>query len=208
MQSFAHFSLFCALNSSIMKKNIAIFASGSGSNAENIIRYFQKSDSVEVSLVLSNKSDAYVLERAHRLKVPCNVFPKEDWIAGDEILAILQEYRIDFIVLAGFLVRVPDLLLHAYPDKIINIHPALLPKFGGKRYVRRQSSPSRSSCRRKRTGITIHYINEHYDEGNIIFQATCPVLPDDSPEEVAKKVHALEYEHFPHVVEETISIKY
>ena len=132
MQSFAHFSLFCALNSSIMKKNIAIFASGSGSNAENIIRYFQKSDSVEVSLVLSNKSDAYVLERAHRLKVPCNVFPKEDWIAGDEILAILQEYRIDFIVLAGFLVRVPDLLLHAYPDKIINIHPALLPKFGGK----------------------------------------------------------------------------
>ena len=111
MQSFAHFSLFCALNSSIMKKNIAIFASGSGSNAENLIRYFQKSDSVEVSLVLSNKSDAYVLERAYRLKVPCNVFPKEDWTAGDEILAILQEYRIDFIVLAGFLVRVPDLLL-------------------------------------------------------------------------------------------------
>ena len=132
MQSFAHFSLFCALNSSIMKKNIAIFASGSGSNAENIIRYFQKSDSATVSLVLSNKSDAYVLERSHRLKVPCNVFPKEDWIAGDEILAILQEYRIDFIVLAGFLVRVPDLLLHAYPGKIINIHPALLPKFGGK----------------------------------------------------------------------------
>ena len=114
-----------------MKKNIAIFASGSGSNAENIIRYFQKNDSVQVSLVLSNKSDAYVLERAHRLGVACNVFPKEDWIAGDEILAILQEYRIDFVVLAGFLVRVPDLLLHAYPDKIINIHPALLPKFGG-----------------------------------------------------------------------------
>ena len=132
MQSFAHFSLFCASNLRVMKKNIAIFASGSGSNAENIIRYFQKNDSVQVSLVLSNKSDAYVLERAHRLGVPCNVFPKEDWIAGDEILAILQEYRIDFVVLAGFLVRVPDLLLHAYPDKIINIHPALLPKFGGK----------------------------------------------------------------------------
>lgn len=132
MQCFAHFSLFCALKSRVMKKNIAIFASGSGSNAENIIRYFQKNDSAQVSLVLSNKSDAYVLERAHRLGVPCNVFTKEDWIAGDEILAVLQEYRIDFIVLAGFLVRVPDLLLHAYPDKIINIHPALLPKFGGK----------------------------------------------------------------------------
>ena len=104
MQCFAHFSLFCASNLRVMKKNIAIFASGSGSNAENIIRYFQKNDSVQVSLVLSNKSDAYVLERAHRLGVPCNVFPKEDWIAGDEILAILQEYRIDFVVLAGFLV--------------------------------------------------------------------------------------------------------
>ena len=111
MQCFAHFSLFRALKSRVMKKNIAIFASGSGSNAENIIRYFQKNDSAQVSLVLSNKSDAYVLERAHRLGVPCNVFTKEDWIAGDEILAVLQEYRIDFIVLAGFLVRVPDLLL-------------------------------------------------------------------------------------------------
>ena len=208
MQSFAHFSLFCALNSSIMKKNIAIFASGSGSNAENLIRYFQKSDSVEVSLVLSNKSDAYVLERAYRLKVPCNVFPKEDWTAGDEILAILQEYRIDFIVLAGFLVRVPDLLLHAYPDKIINIHPALLPKFGGKGMYGDKVHQAVVAAGEKETGITIHYINEHYDEGSIIFQATCPVLPNDSPEEVAKKVHALEYEHFPHVIEETISIKY
>ena len=207
MQTFAHFSLFCALNSSIMKKNIAIFASGSGSNAENLIRYFQKSDSVEVSLVLSNKSDAYVLERAYRLKVPCNVFPKEDWTAGDEILAILQEYRIDFIVLAGFLVRVPDLLLHAYPDKIINIHPALLPKFGGKGMYGDKVHQAVVAAGEKETGITIHYINEHYDEGSIIFQATCPVLPDDSPEEVAKKVHALEYEHFPHVVEEVIGNK-
>ena len=121
MQSFAHFSLFCALNLRVMKKNIAIFASGSGSNTENIIRYFRKNEAIQVSLVLSNRSDAYVLERAHRLGVPCNVFPKEDWMAGDEILAVLQEYHIDFVVLAGFLVRVPDLLLHAYPNKIINI---------------------------------------------------------------------------------------
>ena len=204
MQSFAHFSLFCALNSSIMKKNIAIFASGSGSNAENIIRYFQKSDSATVSLVLSNKSDAYVLERSHRLKVPCNVFPKEDWTAGDEILAILQEYRIDFIVLAGFLVRVPDLLLHAYPGKIINIHPALLPKFGGKGMYGDKVHEAVVAAGEKESGITIHYINEHYDKGDTIFQAVCPIFPTDSPDDVAKKVHALEYEHFPRIVEEIL----
>ena len=198
MQCFAHFSLFCASNLRVMKKNIAIFASGSGSNAENIIRYFQKNDSVQVSLVLSNKSDAYVLERAHRLGVPSNVFPKEDWIAGDEILAILQEYRIDFVVLAGFLVRVPDLLLHAYPDKIINIHPALLPKFGGKGMYGDRVHEAVVAAGEKESGITI---------GNTIFQATCPVLSTDSPDDVAKKVHALEYEHFPQIIEQVLNNK-
>ena len=187
-----------------MRKNIAIFASGSGTNAENIIRYFQKNDSIRVSLVLSNKSDAYVLERAYRLGVSCSVFTKEDWIAGDEILAVLQEAHIDFIVLAGFLVRVPDLLLHAYPNKIINIHPALLPKFGGKGMYGDRVHEAVVAAAEKETGITIHYINEHYDEGSIIFQATCPVLPDDSPESVAKKVHVLEYEHFPFVIEDLV----
>ena len=187
-----------------MKKNIAIFASGSGTNAENIIRYFQKNDSIRVSLVLSNKSDAYVLERAYRLGVSCNVFTKEDWIAGDEILAVLQEAHIDFIVLAGFLVRVPDLLLHAYPNKIINIHPALLPKYGGKGMYGDRVHEAVVAAGEKETGITIHYINEHYDEGSIIFQATCPVLPDDSPESVANKVHVLEYDHFPLVIEDLV----
>ena len=201
MQSFAHFSLFCALNLRVMKKNIAIFASGSGSNTENIIRYFRKSEAIQVSLVLSNRSDAYVLERAHRLGVPCNVFPKEDWMAGDEILAVLQEYHIDFVVLAGFLVRVPDLLLHAYPNKIINIHPALLPKFGGKGMYGDRVHEAVVAAGEKESGITIHYINERYDEGNTVFQIACPVLPTDSPEDVAKKVHALEYEHFPRVIE-------
>ena len=204
MQSFAHFSLFCALNLRVMKKNIAIFASGSGSNTENIIRYFRKSEAIQVSLVLSNRSDAYVLERAHRLGVPCNVFPKEDWMAGDEILAVLQEYHIDFVVLAGFLVRVPDLLLHAYPNKIINIHPALLPKFGGKGMYGDRVHEAVVAAGEKESGITIHYINERYDEGNIFFQAACPVLPTDSPEDVAKKVHALEYEHFPRVIERVL----
>ena len=204
MQSFAHFSLFCALNLRVMKKNIAIFASGSGSNTENIIRYFRKSEAIQVSLVLSNRSDAYVLERAHRLGVPCNVFPKEDWMAGDEILAVLQEYHIDFVVLAGFLVRVPDLLLHAYPNKIINIHPALLPKFGGKGMYGDRVHEAVVAAGEKESGITIHYINEHYDEGNTVFQTACLVLPTDSPEDVAKKVHALEYEHFPRVIERVL----
>lgn len=188
-----------------MEKNIAIFASGSGSNAENIIRYFQENDSVQVSLILSNKSDAYVLERAHRLKVPSYVFPKEDWLAGDEILAVLQEHRIDFVVLAGFLIRVPDLLLYAYPNKIINIHPALLPKFGGKGMYGDCVHEAVVAAGEKQSGITIHYINERYDEGNTIFQATCPVLPEDTPEEVAKKVHALEYKYFPLVIEQVVS---
>ena len=204
MQSFAHFSLFCALNLRVMKKNIAIFASGSGSNTENIIRYFRENEAIQVSLVISNRSDAYVLERAHRLGVPCNVFPKEDWVAGDEILAVLQEYHIDFVVLAGFLVRVPDLLLHAYPNKIINIHPALLPKFGGKGMYGNRVHEAVVAAGEKKSGITIHYINERYDEGNIVFQAVCPVLPTDSPEDVAKKVHALEYEHFPRVIERVL----
>ena len=204
MQSFAHFSLFCALNLRVMKKNIAIFASGSGSNTENIIRYFRENEAIQVSLVLSNRSDAYVLERAHRLGVPCNVFPKEDWMAGDEILAVLQEYHIDFVVLAGFLVRVPDLLLHAYPNKIINIHPALLPKFGGKGMYGDRVHEAVVAAGEKKSGITIHYINERYDEGNIIFQVSCRVLPSDTPHDVAEKVHALEYKYYPRVIEDVL----
>ena len=208
MQSFAHFSLFCASNLRVMKKNIAIFASGSGTNAENIIRYFQENDLIRVALVLSNRSDAYVLERAHRLQVPSEVFLKEDWVSGEQILALLHEYHIDFIVLAGFLVRVPERLLHAYPDKIINIHPALLPRFGGKGMYGDRVHEAVVAAGEKESGITIHYINEHYDEGNAIFQATCPVLPTDSPDDVAKKVHALEYEHFPQVIEQVLRNKY
>ena len=174
MQCFAHFSLFCALKSRVMKKNIAIFASGSGSNAENIIRYFQKNDSVQVSLVLSNKSDAYVLERAYRLKVPCNVFPKEDWTAGDEILAVLQEYRIDFIVLAGFLMLVPDYLIQAYPGRIVNIHPSLLPKYGGKGMYGNRVHEAVVAAGDCESGITIHHLNGQYDSGDIIAQYKVP----------------------------------
>lgn len=188
-----------------MERNIAIFASGSGTNAENIIRYFEENNSVRVSLVLSNKSEATVLERAARLRVPSAVFSREDWLAGERVLEALRRHRIDFIVLAGFLVRVPDVLLHAYPDKIINIHPSLLPKFGGKGMYGDRVHEAVIAAGERESGITIHYINEHYDEGSILFQATCPVLPGDSAEDVAKRVHALEYEHYPLIIDKVLS---
>lgn len=188
-----------------MKKNIAILASGSGTNAENIIRHFEESHLLRVELVLSNKADAYVLQRASRLGVSCAVFPKECWASGQAILDLLREHRIDFIVLAGFLLRVPDVLLQVYPDKIINIHPALLPKFGGKGMYGDRVHEAVVAAGEKESGITIHYINERYDEGDVIFQATCPVLPTDVPVDVAKRVHALEYKHFPEVIERLVT---
>lgn len=188
-----------------MRKNIAIFASGSGTNAENIIRYFAGNASAGVQLVLSNRKDAYVLERAHALGVPCEVFLKPEWESAEKILEVLHSYKIDFIVLAGFLLRVPDLILHDYPNKIINIHPALLPKFGGKGMYGDRVHEAVIAAGEKETGITIHYINERYDEGDVVFQATCAVLPEDSFADVAKKVHALEYEHFPVVIERLIT---
>lgn len=188
-----------------MRKNIAIFASGSGTNAENIIRYFAGNASAGVQLVLSNRKDAYVLERAHALGVPCEVFLKPEWESAEKILEVLHSYKIDFIILAGFLLRVPDLILHDYPNKIINIHPALLPKFGGKGMYGDRVHEAVVAAGEKETGITIHYINERYDEGDVVFQATCAVLPEDSFADVAKKVHALEYEHFPVVIERLIT---
>ncbi len=187
-----------------MGKNIAVFASGSGSNAENIIRYFRENSLAHVSLVVSNRSDAYVLERAAGLGVPSRVFLKADWETGDGVLALMQEYAIDFIVLAGFLVKVPDAILHAYPEKIINIHPALLPKYGGKGMYGDRVHESVVAAGETESGITIHYIDAHYDEGSIIFQATCPVAPGDTAADVAQKVHALEYEYFPKIIEQVV----
>lgn len=200
MQNFAQFLLFCALKGRAMKKNIAIFASGYGSNAENLIRFFAGRDSAQVALVLTNKENAYVVNRARSLQVPCCVCPKEDWVTGERVLAVLQEYHVDFIVLAGFLMRVPDLLLQVYPHRIVNIHPALLPKYGGKGMYGMRVHEAVVAAGERQTGITIHYINGQYDEGDIIAQFMCNVLPEDSPEEVAQKVHALEYAHYPVVI--------
>jgi len=184
-------------------KRIALFASGAGSNVENIVRYFSDSRELEFPVVISNRHDAPVHERAKKYRIPSYYFKKGDFENG-EVLNLLREKAIDFIILAGFLLKVPDNLLKAYPGRIINIHPALLPKFGGQGMYGSRVHEAVVASGEKETGITIHYVNENYDEGRIIFQVKCPVLPDDSPDDVAAKVHALEYEYFPRVIGEVV----
>lgn len=186
-------------------KNVAIFASGSGTNAENITRYFSKSETIKVVVVLSNNRNVGVHDRVNRLGIPSFVFSRDEFVDGKAILAKLAEYKIDLIVLAGFMSKISDPLLKAYPDKIINIHPALLPKFGGKGMYGMHVHEAVVAAGEMETGITVHYINEQYDEGAVIFQAKCPILPSDTPEEVAKKVHALEYAYYPQVIEDLLA---
>lgn len=185
-------------------KKIAIFASGSGSNAENIINYFTNKPYVEVSLIVSNKEDAYVHQRAKKLNIESVTFTKRDFETTNKVVDYLKDKNIDFIVLAGFLLKVPHNLLDQYPNKIVNIHPALLPKFGGKGMYGDNVHKAVIVAGETESGITIHYVNENYDEGNIIFQATCPVLKTDTYEDVAKKVHTLEYMHFPIILDELL----
>lgn len=181
-------------------KKIAILASGSGSNAEEIIKYFQQSSKGKVVLIGSNKSDAYVLERAKKFDVPTFTFDRNQMEAG-VLTQKLQEMEVDFVVLAGFLLKIPDNLIHAYPNHIVNIHPALLPKYGGKGMYGMRVHQAVKDSGDSETGITIHLVNEHYDEGKIIFQAAVTVEPSDSPETIAQKVHQLEYKYFPNVIE-------
>lgn len=183
---------------------IAIFASGSGSNAENIANYFSDNQEVDVASIVSNKADAYVHERAKRLGIESVTFSKKQFTETDEVLNYLTEKQIDFVVLAGFLLKVPQNLIDKYPNKIVNIHPALLPKFGGKGMYGDRVHESVVAAKETKSGITVHYIDENYDEGNIIFQATCEVKPTDTAHDVAEKVHALEYKYFPEVIEKTI----
>jgi phosphoribosylglycinamide formyltransferase-1 len=182
-------------------KKIALLASGSGSNVENIVRYFAGKKGWEFPIILSNKAEAYVHERAKELKIPSFTISKTGFEQGDA-LQLLQQYEIDFIVLAGFLLKIPANVLQAFPEKIINIHPALLPKYGGKGMYGMFVHEAVVENRESETGITIHYVNENYDEGQIIFQARCDVLPTDAPDDVAAKVHALEYRYYPEVIEE------
>jgi phosphoribosylglycinamide formyltransferase 1 len=186
-------------------RNIAIFASGSGTNAENIIAYFSTRNTVKVALVLSNKRDSYVLERAAKHNIRSVFFDRKEFYITGKVLRYLLLYKIDFIVLAGFLWLIPDNILEQYTERIINIHPALLPGYGGKgmygEYVHRAVIENHE----KESGISIHFVNESYDKGEIIFQARCKVESSDTPVSLAQKVHELEYQHYPKVIEELVA---
>jgi phosphoribosylglycinamide formyltransferase-1 len=185
-------------------KRIAIFASGSGSNAQKIIEHFSGHKEIEISLVLSNNKNAYVLERASALEVPAYVFDRKMFYESDQLFDILKEIGIDFIVLAGFLWLIPENILQTWPKRIVNIHPALLPKFGGKGMYGDKVHKAVIESGDKQTGITIHYVNEKYDDGAIIFQESFDILPGDSSESIAERIHVLEHLHFPRVIEELI----
>ena len=184
--------------------NIAIFASGSGSNAENIVNYFASHQDINIAMIISNKPDAYVHERSKRLDVPSFTFKKSDFDEGTAVLNKMAEYEIGFIVLAGFLLKVPHSIMEAFPNCIINIHPALLPKHGGKGMYGNNVHNAVKNAGEKETGITIHYINENYDEGDIIFQAMCEVTDLDTTQDIANKVQNLEQMHFPKIIEEIV----
>ena len=188
----------------VMKKNLAIFASGNGSNAENIIKFFQNDPSAEVKLVLSNKPEAYVLERAKNLGVPTFIFSRDDFYQSDVVLSTLLEQKIDWVILAGFLWLIPSNLTRAFPHRIINIHPALLPRYGGKGMYGHHVHKSVIEAGEKCSGISIHYVDEKYDEGKIIFQHECPVLESDTPGTLAARIHQLEHLHFPRVIKSEI----
>lgn len=183
---------------------IAIFASGSGTNAEEIFKHFQNHPSVEVVLLLSNNAQAYALERAKKFNVPAKVFNRSIFRESEEVLNWLKEKNATHVILAGFMWLVPAYLIKAFPGKIVNIHPALLPKFGGKGMYGSHVHEAVKAAGEKETGITIHEVNEKYDEGKILFQAKCIVIPSDTPDDIAQKVHQLEYAHYPHVIEDWI----
>jgi phosphoribosylglycinamide formyltransferase 1 len=183
-------------------KKIAIFASGSGSNAENIVQYFKGKENLNIECIYSNKADAYVLERARKYLISTRIFTREEFYSTNNILNELNDRGVELIVLAGFLWLVPQNLIDNFT--IINIHPALLPKYGGKGMYGNKVHEAVVANREKESGITIHYVDNKYDEGLVIFQAKCEVLPDDTPEAVAHKVHQLEYAYYPQVIEEVL----
>jgi phosphoribosylglycinamide formyltransferase-1 len=183
------------------KVNIALFASGSGSNVENIHNYFVSSEHIKIACVLCNKPDAYVFERATRLKLDFLLFNRSDFAENGIVDTYLSEKNINFIVLAGFLWLIPEWMVKKYPNRIINIHPALLPKYGGKGMYGDNVHKAVHENKETETGITIHFVNEHYDEGNIIYQHKVKIDATDTPDSIAAKVHELEYKFFPTIIE-------
>jgi len=187
-----------------VKKRIAIFASGSGSNAQKIMEHFKYSEEAEVALVLANVPDAYVLQRADNFEIPSHVFDRHEFFNTDEVLAVLKNLNIDLIVLAGFLWLVPQNLIEAYPNRIINIHPALLPKFGGKGMYGDRVHQAVMQAQETEHGITIHFVNEKFDDGEIIHQAKFKIEPKDTLEMVKFKGQQLEHQFYPKVIENLI----
>jgi phosphoribosylglycinamide formyltransferase-1 len=185
-------------------QQIAIFASGAGSNAARIIDHFRHHPSIKISLIVCNKPDAGVLNIAAGEHIPSLLIEKERFFRGDAYVPLLKELNIGFIVLAGFLWKVPSGLVQSYKGKIVNIHPALLPKYGGKGMYGRLVHEAVIAAKEKESGITIHYVDELYDHGQTIFQATCFIDEDDTPETLAQKVHWLEHEHFPRIIEQVL----
>ena len=185
-------------------KRIAIFASGNGTNAQRIAEYFSDHPGILISIILSNKKEAYVLERAKKLDISTFVFDRDEFYNTKEVLKKLKKKKIDFIVLAGFLWLIPDYILKEYTGRIINIHPALLPKYGGKGMYGERVHKAVIESGDKETGITIHLVNERYDEGKIIFREKVAVVEDDTPDTIAEKVHRLEYKYFPVIIEQEI----
>ena len=186
-------------------KNIAIFASGEGTNAQQLIDYFKDNKTIKVALVVSNKSIANVLNRAKVSGIPSLIINKKDFYDNNNIIEKLLDYNIDIIILAGFLWMIPESLIKAFPDKIINIHPALLPKFGGKGMYGMNVHKAVIESKESESGISIHYVNEKYDEGKIIAHYKCTVSENETPESLAKKIHLLEHENYPKVIEQLIS---
>lgn len=187
------------------KKRIAIFASGNGSNAEEIIRYFENHPFIDVSAILTNNPNALVIERAKRYNLPYLIFDKTDFILSTRVLNWLHEKEVTHIVLAGFLWLIPSYFIHEFSGRMINIHPALLPSFGGKGMFGMNVHKAVKNAGVKETGITIHLVNENYDEGEILFQGKCKVEDSFSAEDIAKAVHELEYQHYPVVIEKWIN---
>ena len=181
--------------------NLAVFASGGGTNCENIIRYFKGSDKVHVALVVANKAGIPALEKAERLGVPTCVLSKADLNREDVALPLMKEYSIDFIVLAGFLLVIPDFMIREYDRRIINLHPALLPKFGGMGMYGHRVHEAVKAAGETETGMTVHWVSGKVDGGEIIAQFRTPISPDDTPDDIAAKEHVLEMEHFPQVIE-------
>jgi len=184
-----------------LKKRIAIFASGSGSNAQKIMEHFKKNADAEVALILTNNPEAYVLQRADNFEIPSHIFDRHEFYETDDVIRLLKNLQIDLIVLAGFLWLVPQSLLKAFPNKIINIHPSLLPKFGGKGMYGDKVHNAVLAAKEEESGITIHFVNENFDEGEIIHQSRFRIEPEDDLEMLKFKGQQLEHTHFPKVVE-------